>query len=580
VSTIIDILRARADREPDRVAYSFLHARSEPESLSYAGLISRAENVASPVRESRHSRAVLVYPPGLEFITALFGCMAAGVTPIPVYPLIGARPERSVARIRHVSSDADCSLILTTEAMLPGLRQNIDEALPGATCMATDQLSGGNGSSGWVSRPPDSLAILQYTSGSTALPRGVRITHRNLIANSESIRQCFGCSAETPVVSWLPPYHDMGLIGGIIQPLFSGCPVTLMAPHAFLQNPGSWLEAISKAGAAISPSPNFGYELCARKVSDEAVGRLDLSRWNVAICGAEPVSPSTLQEFGRKFAPAGFRMGAFCPAYGLAEATLLVSASVGGSPVFQPFDRSALESGFVETCSADALSARTLTGNGSAAPGITLRIVEPTAREVCQEGTVGEIWVGGESVSEGYWKRPELNEEIFRAYTAGGEGPFLRTGDTGFLAGGQIFIAGRIKDLIIIGGKNHFPEDLEILVRESHPLFAGMPGAAFPVELEGQEALVVVQEVARQALRPGSDFEDLVRNVHRALFTTNVRADAIVFLRTGTIPRTSSGKVQRHACRARFLRNELEVWAEWRSPRAWRDSSRQAAATD
>jgi acyl-CoA synthetase (AMP-forming)/AMP-acid ligase II len=273
-------------------------------------------------------------------------------------------------------------------------------------------------------------------------------------------------------------------------------------------------------------------------------------------------------------------MGAFCPAYGLAEATLLVSASVGGSPVFQPFDRSALESGFVETCSADALSARTLTGNGSAAPGITLRIVEPTAREVCQEGTVGEIWVGGESVSEGYWKRPELNEEIFRAYTAGGEGPFLRTGDTGFLAGGQIFIAGRIKDLIIIGGKNHFPEDLEILVRESHPLFAGMPGAAFPVELEGQEALVVVQEVARQALRPGSDFEDLVRNVHRALFTTNVRADAIVFLRTGTIPRTSSGKVQRHACRARFLRNELEVWAEWRSPRAWRDSSRQAAATD
>jgi acyl-CoA synthetase (AMP-forming)/AMP-acid ligase II len=271
-------------------------------------------------------------------------------------------------------------------------------------------------------------------------------------------------------------------------------------------------------------------------------------------------------------------MSAFCPSYGLAEATLLVSASVGRSPVSEPFDRTALESGIVTGTAADAVTARILTGNGSAAPGVSLRIVDPMTRETSPDGTMGEIWVGGESVSEGYWNKQELNQEMFQAHTARGEGPFLRTGDTGFLSGGQLFIAGRIKDLIILGGKNHFPEDLEVLVRECHPAFAGMPGAAFPVDIQGQESLVIAQEVARQAIRPGSDPEELFRNVHRALFTTNVRAEVIVLLRTGTLPRTSSGKVQRHACRSRFMSNGLEIWAEWRSPRARREGERTRVA--
>jgi acyl-CoA synthetase (AMP-forming)/AMP-acid ligase II len=573
-STIVDILRARAEREPGRTAYSFLQGRSETTRLTYLQLIARAQNIASAVHESGNSRVVLVYPPGLEFIAALFGCMVAGVVPIPVYPLIGARPERSVARIRHIAVDAGCTLVLTTETMLPGLRQNLEQALPGTACLATDLVPDSGGPANWTSPAPDSLAILQYTSGSTALPRGVLITHRNLMANSESIRRCFGCNSETPVVSWLPPYHDMGLIGGILQPLFSGCPVTLMSPHAFLQNPGRWLEVISETRAVISPSPNFGYDLCARKVSPETLERLDLRTWKVAICGAEPVNPSTLHEFGRKFEPAGFRMSAFCPSYGLAEATLLVSASVGSSPVCDPFDRDALESGTVKRGGTDSAPARILTGNGCAAPGISLRIVDPTKLEICPEGTVGEIWVNAESVSEGYWNKPSLNREMFRAHTAVGEGPFLRTGDTGFISGGQLFIAGRIKDLIILGGKNHFPEDLEMLVRECHPAFAGMPCAAFPVDIAGQETLVIAQEVARQTMRPGFDPEDLFRNVHRALFTTNVRADAIVLLRTGTLPRTSSGKVQRHVCRIKYICNELDVWAEWRSPRAGRACGR------
>jgi acyl-CoA synthetase (AMP-forming)/AMP-acid ligase II len=352
-----------------------------------------------------------------------------------------------------------------------------------------------------------------------------------------------------------------------------------MSPHAFLQNPARWLEIISETRAAISPSPNFGYDLCVRKVNEETVARLDLRSWKVAICGAEPVNPSTLQEFGRKFEPAGFRMSAFCPSYGLAEGTLLVSASVGCSPVCEPFDRVALESGTVKPTAAGAAPARILTGNGCAAPGVGLRIVDPAKLDVCADRTVGEIWVSGESVSEGYWNKPELNQEMFRAHTAAGVGPFLRTGDTGFIADGQLFIAGRIKDLIILGGKNHFPEDLEMLVRECHPAFAGMPGAAFPVDIGGHESLVIAQEVVRQAMRPGYDPDDLFRNVHRALFTTNVRADAIVLLRTGTLPRTSSGKVQRHVCRNKYICHELDVWAEWRSTRAQRESGRLEEAS-
>jgi acyl-CoA synthetase (AMP-forming)/AMP-acid ligase II len=553
--------------------------RSETVTVTYLQFLMQAQKIAAVLDESGDSRAILVYPPGLEFVSALLGCMAASVVPIPVYPLIGARAERSLARIGHVATDSGSTLILTTETMLPALQQNLDQSLPGARCLSTDRVPDVSNEASWNSPDPDSLGLLQYTSGSTALPRGVRITHRNLMANSEAIRQCFGCSSETPVVSWLPPYHDMGLIGGILQPLYSGCPVTLMSPHAFLQNPGRWLEIISETRAVISPSPNFGYDLCARKVGTETIEKLHLRSWTVAICGAEPVNPATLQEFGRKFEPAGFRMSAFCPSYGLAEGTLLVSASVAGVPVFEAFDRSALDHGIVQNSATDAARSRTLTGNGSAAPSVDLRIVDATTREICPEGRAGEIWVGGPSISEGYWNKPEVNEEMFHAHTSTGEGPFLRTGDTGFVSGGQLFIAGRIKDLIILGGKNHFPEDLEMLVRECHSVFAGMPGAAFPVEIEGHETLVVVQEIVRQAMRPGSDPDELFRNVHRALFTNNVRADAIVLLRTGTLPRTSSGKVQRHVCRTQFMRNELEVWAEWRSARAKRESARRAESS-
>jgi acyl-CoA synthetase (AMP-forming)/AMP-acid ligase II len=388
------------------------------------------------------------------------------------------------------------------------------------------------------------------------------------MANSHAIYKCYGLNVETSVVSWLPPYHDMGLIGGIIQPIYGGFPVTLMAPHSFIQSPIRWLQAISDTHATTSPSPNFGYDLCVRKITPEAASQLDLSHWNAAICGAEFVSSSTLEQFSRKFAPAGFRgWTAFCPSYGLAESTLLVSASVGTAPLVCGFDREALENGRVEACETGAANARHLVGNGPAAPGSTIQIVHPSTQQTCSDGQIGEVWTASASVAAGYWNKPEINATSFRAV---GDANFLRTGDLGFFHQNNLFIAGRIKDLIILGGKNHFPEDLEMAIRESHPAFEGMPGAAFSLQVEGREILAVVQELTVRALKSDLDPEDLFSRINTALFTDNVRTDAIVLVRTATIPRTTSGKVQRHQCRHDFLHSKLDVVAEWLSPRVAR----------
>ena len=442
---------------------------------------------------------------------------------------------------------------------------------PIQVCLPTDQTPEGLAAATGAPAPaPNDLALLQYTSGSTALPRGVMVTHGNLLANSAAIYCCYRLNPETRVVSWLPPYHDMGLIGGIIQPLFGGFPVTLMAPHSFLQHPVRWLETISQTQATTSPSPNFGYDLCVRKVDRNVISTLDLSRWTTAICGAERVNRTTLERFAATFAQAGFRMSAFCPSYGLAEATLLVSAAVGASPMVRWFDRDALENGRVRPCPEGAPAARPLVGNGEAAPKINIRIVDPESGRFSEEDRIGEVWTSGPSIASGYWNKPELSKSNFQAQLDGSPDRFLRTGDTGFFHEGQLFIAGRIKDLIILSGKNHFPDDIEIVIRESDPAFEGMPGAAFAVDLDGQEALVVIQEITRHALGSESDAAALFGCIQSALFKNNIKADAIVLLKPGSIPRTSSGKVQRHQCRNDFLENRLQAAAQWLSPRARR----------
>ena len=407
-------------------------------------------------------------------------------------------------------------------------------------------------------------AFLQYTSGSTSSPRGVIVSHRNLISNAALIRQAFGTTADSSAVFWLPLFHDMGLIGGVIQPVYCGGTCTLLAPVAFLQRPALWLDTISRMRAEISGGPDFAFALCARKVSEEERKALDLSSWQVAFTGAERIRSSTLEQFAETFAPCGFRRESFFPCYGLAEATLMVS---GGPrdvpPTVVHAAASALEQQIVEDAPPGDAHACSLVGSGARIPGQRVVIVAPEERKACPDGRVGEIWVQGPCVAAGYYGQPEATRKVFGARLAStGEGPFLRTGDLGFLRDGQLFVTGRLKDLIIVRARNYYPEDIELAVEAAHPGFWAGHGVAFSVEVKGEERLVIVQEIEPRTR--SLDGDAAFQAVRRAVSTAHdLEVYAIVLAKAGTIPTTTSGKRCRGACRDLFLRNGLEVHAKW-----------------
>jgi acyl-CoA synthetase (AMP-forming)/AMP-acid ligase II len=418
---------------------------------------------------------------------------------------------------------------------------------------------------------PATLAFLQYTSGSTAEPKGVMLSHGNLMHNLDMTYHAFGIGPDSRVVIWLPPYHDMGLIGGILQPLYAGTPVILMSPLDFLQRPLRWLQAIARYQAAVSGGPNFAYDLCVRKSTPEQRAALDLSHWQKAFNGAEPIRAGTLTRFATAFAGSGFRPEAFYPCYGLAEATLIVSG--GGkakTPAVTTVQAAALAENHVVPVAAEAEDSLTFVSCGPALGRQEIAIVHPVALSRCPAGQVGEIWLSGPSVAQGYWQRPQDTARTFLAYTADtGEGPFLRTGDLGFLQGGELFVTGRLKDLIIIDGLNHYPQDIEVTVEQSHPLLRPGCSAAFAVNSNGREGVVVVVEVARpkqvamlqESSAAGFTPDEIVKSVRRAVAQQHdLRLSEVVLLKAGTVPKTSSGKIQRHACRAGFLSGALEVW--------------------
>ncbi|HEY0607826.1 MAG TPA: condensation domain-containing protein, partial [Herpetosiphonaceae bacterium] len=406
----------------------------------------------------------------------------------------------------------------------------------------------------------NTLAFLQYTSGSTATPKGVMLTHGNLLHNLALIHQGFGHSERSHGVIWLPPYHDMGLIGGILQPLYGGFPVTLMSPVNFLQRPLRWLQAISRTRATTSGGPNFAYELCVSKTTPEQRAGLDLSSWQVAFTGAEPIRPDTLQRFTAAFAPAGFRPESWYACYGLAEATLIVSGSeIAAQPIVASFQAAALEQHQAIPVAVEDDSARLLVSCGQILGDQQLAIVNPATRQICAPDEVGEIWVASGSVAQGYWNRQAETEQTFQARIAGSEaGPFLRTGDLGFLQGGDLFVTGRLKDLIIIRGRNHYPQDIELTVERSHAAIRPGSGAAFSVDVDGEERLVIVQEIERLARHQSVD--PIIDTIHAALAEQHeVQAHTVVLIKPGSIPKTSSGKIQRHRCRAAFLAGALDV---------------------
>jgi amino acid adenylation domain-containing protein len=551
--TVAGLLRARAAERPEQLAFTFLtDGEAEGGRLTYGELDRRAAAIAAALAGSVRpgERALLLYPPGLDFIAAFFGCLYAGVVAVPAYP---PRPnDRSQSRLRAITRDAAPRAALTTEAILAGAFEPrgllaVAPELAGLRWIPTDALSSSAETAAALLREPDpeSVAFLQYTSGSTATPKGVMVTHANLLHNERMIGAAFGMDEDSVVIGWLPLYHDMGLIGNVLQPLHAGATCVLMSPVAFLQRPMRWLEAIGRYRGTTSGGPNFAYELCVRKASPEALGGLDLASWRVAFNGAEPVRAATLERFATTFAPCGFRPEAFYPCYGLAEATLFVS---GGPPGQAPRVDSG---GRRVSC-------------GHAWLGQRIAVADPETGVEAAPGAEGEVWLAGPSVARGYWENPAATARDFNAFLATGAGPFLRTGDLGFLLGGELYVTGRLKDLIILRGRNLYPQDVELTAEGAHPDLRPGGGAAFAVETaenDGEERLVIVHEVERRRGTGDVDsIEEIAEALRRAVAAEHeVQIHEVVLIRQGGLPKTSSGKVQRRLCRDLYLAGELPV---------------------
>ncbi|MEM9905984.1 MAG: fatty acyl-AMP ligase, partial [Cyanobacteria bacterium P01_D01_bin.44] len=561
-STFVDLLELRAHEQPDSLAYTFLnhgetHGETEDSRLSYRELSERVKAIAARLQsiQATGERALLLYPPGLDFVAAFLGCLYAGVIAVPAYP---PRKNQNLSRLQTIVADSQASVLLTTDAYLNRINQWLaqESQFSDLHWLATDTIDVAPPSD-WqrLEIKSDQLAFLQYTSGSTGEPKGVMVTQGNLMHNSAAIHWCFGHDAVSRGVIWLPPYHDMGLIGGVLQPLYGGFPVVLMSPVDFLQKPMRWLRAISHYGATTSGGPNFAYDLCVRRLKPEQLTDLDLSSWQVAFTGAEPVRAETLDQFAQTFEPFGFRREAFYPCYGMAETTLIVS---GGdhktAPVLKTIETDPLERHQVVDCQhQNREGVQTVTGCGQSLPDQIVAIVNPDTLLPCSPDQVGEVWVAGPSIAQGYWNKPQETQAAFgHRLSDTGNIPFLRTGDLGFLDNDELFITGRIKDIIIIRGQNYYPQDIELTVENSHPALRLNSGAVFSVTDKGQERLVVVHEVERTYLRK-LDVPTVTGNIRQAVAANhNLQTYATILVKPGSIPKTSSGKIRRRACKAAF----------------------------
>lgn len=569
-NTLIAVLRERGLDQPSRLAYTFLSdGESNRISITYAELERKARAIGALLQSlgAAGERVLLLYPPGLEYIQAFFGCLYARAVAVPAYP---PRINQSLARLEAIESDCQPKFALTDSRILAGVGPLLNDSV-GLRRMNWQTLEGLSAGieSDWQEpgADGDSLALLQYTSGSTGTPKGVMLTHENLLQNSMLLGEAFEYDAESCCVSWLPVYHDMGLIGGVLQPLHGGFPCTLMSPVHFLQKPLRWLQAISQYGGTISGAPNFAYDLCVNKIRPEECEQLDLNSWDVAFNGSEPVRQETMKRFAAAFAPYGFRPEAFYPCYGLAEATLFVSGGTKSKPpVVKALSGKMLELNHAVEVNDDKSNsnnaARFLVSCGQARSNQHLAIVHPDSLEMCPPGEIGEVWVSSPSVAQGYWNKPAETERSFQAYIAKtGAGPFLRTGDLGFVINGELFITGRLKDLIIIRGLNHYPQDIEQTVQRSHPSLASGRGVAFSIEAAGEEQLVVVQEINHRLHADVDEALTLIRNA--VADNHELMPQAIVLVKPGSIPKTTSGKSRRQACRSMLEEGSLPVLARW-----------------
>ena len=552
-----EVLRGRAAGEPDRRAYVFVNENGdETAELSYAALHRRALAVAAVLSQvcAPGDRALLMFPQCLDFIVAYFGCLYAGVIAVPVNP---PRRNRVQDATRGIVQDCEPAAVLTLTGLAP-LKSDVDSLVGGLAWLAVDELPDADFTPHEATA--DTLAFLQYTSGSTSAPKGVMVSHGNLVANEDMIRHGFGHDAESTVVGWAPFFHDQGLIGNVLQPLYVGATAILLSPSAFIRRPALWLSTISRYRAHTSGGPNFAYDACVAQAERSGVPEgLDLSSWRVAFNGAEPIRPETLRRFSEIFAPAGFRASTFYPCYGLAEATLIVTGSrKDRGPRTLTADVEDLANGKLT----ERPGGRELAGSGTVLPGADVRIVDPETRIPCQPGEIGEIWVAGDHVAQGYWKQPEATDETFRARCAGSDRDFLRTGDLGVLAEGELYVAGRRKDLIILRGRNHYPHDLERTAETAHPAVRRGSVAAFAVPGAETEKLVLVAEIQRDH-RHDARPADVTGAIRAAVVAEHDLAlGDLVLVRHGQLEKTSSGKIRRAAARTRYLAGAFTRWPQ------------------
>ena len=566
-TNLVDRLSYWGQHTPDAIAYYYLvDGEEEEEYVTYGELDRRASAIAAKLAAigMRGERALLLYPPGLDFICGFFGCMYAGAIPVPAYP---PRRNRNMNRIEAIADDAQAKVALTVASVLGRVADTLESTprLQQLTWLATDDLSEKLADEcPPLSVADESVAFLQYTSGSTGTPKGVVITHRNLMNNCRLIATAFDFTRSGCGASWLPCYHDMGLLGGVLTPMFYGRYNVLFSPMAFLLKPVRWLRAIDRYSITMSGGPNFAYALCNEKITDEECEGLDLNTWDLAFNGAEPVRAETMEAFTRKFAPYGFRAETHYPCYGMAESTLFITGGYKNKPpVVKAFDNNALAADTIKPMTNGTRGGRKLVGCGHARTNEELIIVDPETCTKAPQDRVGEIWVRGPSIGQGYWNKPEISEEVFQAKLNDGSNGsgWLRTGDLGFVHQQELYVTGRLKDLIIIRGVNRYPQDIELTVENTDGVLRSGCSAAFALDVENQERLVVVCEVER---RGEAEWDTVIESIRRNVTNEHeLPPDAVVLVRVGAIPKTSSGKTQRHACRDAFTAGELLVVAQW-----------------
>ncbi|AUM12876.1 AMP-binding protein [Ketobacter alkanivorans] len=575
---LVDMAVQQAHNRNDAPLASFIKDDGQQDdAATYFTLDQHARAIGSSLVDQGLSgrNLLLLFAPGIDYIRAFFGCLYAGCVPVPAYPPMGAR---DLSRLQKVALDCNAGAILTNQALAPVIESWITtlgygDSMP---CVAIDGLLDKPIDAGFVpyQAQPDEIAFLQYTSGSTGNPKGVEVTHGNLLANFEQILHGFfrgnerlDAMQDLRVVIWLPPFHDMGLIGGVLTPIFAGAHVSLMSPLTFLKRPLLWLKTLSEQKAHVSGGPNFGYQYCVRKVTEEQAETLDLSNWFVAFNGAEPIQTSALDNFADRFKVSGFDPKAFLPCYGLAEASLFVAGSPSGrgAKVLKA-QLDELEKGRYVEAPADLRTKTShLVSSGVIAEGADVKIVNPRTCMACADGEVGEIWINSPSVARGYWGKPQFSHSVFKSTIAGdnSETGYLRSGDLGFKLDDELYVTGRIKEVIIVAGRNHYPQDIERTLQEVNPTFRVGGGAAFAVTVDGKEELVVLQEVGRAAGEQ-ADFRMLAAEGAKAISSRHgITPTALVLLSGSAIPKTSSGKIQRADAKRMYLEGNLvpvHVW--------------------